>query len=101
METVATENSTCSNGFAGIEDTLKGVCCDAACGMCGGVGCGNLPGLTGSECCSDIIETSGSLCDEVGQAPCILAPPCKCFFKCLLALIEVIFITVWCCIQAR
>lgn len=39
-------SSTCSNGLAGIEDAINLNCCDAACGVCGGAGCGNVTGLT-------------------------------------------------------
>ena len=44
--TVAAEDSVCSNGLPGIEAEM--VCCDAACGVCGGATCGNRPGLTGA-----------------------------------------------------
>lgn len=76
--TVAQDNTTCSNGFDGVEDTIKGVCCNPACPMCGGAGCGNYPGLTSADCCSETIEATGDACDEVGQAPCVLPAPCKC-----------------------
>ncbi|CAM9361846.1 unnamed protein product [Ascophyllum nodosum] len=70
-----TSNDTCSNGFSGFEDTVNFVCCDAACGLCGGPGCGNVPGLTGNECCSETIATNGTLCSVAGEAPCILEIP--------------------------
>ncbi|CAN0485327.1 unnamed protein product, partial [Scytosiphon promiscuus] len=35
---------TCSNGVQGIQN--GNVCCDGACGECGGMGCSGLPGGT-------------------------------------------------------
>lgn len=66
-------NSTCSNGLAGIESS--DVCCDAACGQCGGAGCGNIPGLEASDCCSSTIAATGQLCSVTNVAPCQLDTP--------------------------
>eukprot|EP00752_Nemacystus_decipiens_P010756 g9573.t1 len=72
----ATDNSTtCSNGLAGIEDPVNLICCDAACGQCGGAGCGSIPGLTGLDCCSDEIEATAELCSVTNAAPCVIDPP--------------------------
>lgn len=65
-------NSTCSNGLTGIEDEVNGACCVAACGTCGGEGCGNIPGLSGDDCCSTIITSNGTLCSVSNSAPCIM-----------------------------
>ena len=70
---VAANDTTCSNGLAGIESGE--VCCDAACGVCGGATCGNLPGLTGADCCIGEIETAAELCSVKGSAPCVVDPP--------------------------
>ncbi|CAM9224565.1 unnamed protein product [Choristocarpus tenellus] len=72
-QAVGNLTSTCSNGFPGIEDSVLDVCCSASCGVCGGQGCGNIPGTGGaSDCCSSTIATEGSFCDETGAAPCIM-----------------------------
>ncbi|CAN0441619.1 unnamed protein product, partial [Hapterophycus canaliculatus] len=63
---------TCSNGLPGYEDPVNLICCDPACGLCGGTGCGDVPGLSGAECCSAEIELSGQLCSVTGSAPCIV-----------------------------
>lgn len=57
----------CSTGLgAGL------ACCEAACGSCGGTGCGSRPG--GAEsCCSGRISTSGRSCHAFAP-PCILDP---------------------------
>lgn len=74
-------NSTCSNGLAGVEDTLTDICCTAACGQCGGEGCGSIPGLSNTDCCSATIEATGSLCSVTGSAPCIVDPPGRSWFS--------------------
>lgn len=63
----------CSNGLPGIE--AQEVCCDAACGTCGGAECGNQFGLTGADCCIAEIEATGQLCSVTGAAPCVVDPP--------------------------
>ncbi len=57
----------CDGGIAS-----SGVCCDAACGQCGGQGCGGRPGGS-SACCTGVIKRSGVDC-SFAQAPCILSP---------------------------
>lgn len=72
---VADPNATCSNGLAGIEDADGTVCCDAACGQCGGDGCGDVAGFSDADCCSATIEGSGELCSIALAAPCKVDPP--------------------------
>lgn len=69
-------DSVCSNGLVGIE--ADEVCCELSCGVCGGVGCGNVPGLTGDQCCVATIEATGDLCSMTGAAPCRVDPPGEC-----------------------
>ncbi|CAM9402588.1 unnamed protein product [Laminaria digitata] len=74
VEAVTTDsNSTCSNGLSGIEDNEA--CCLAACGQCGGTGCGSISGLAASDCCSSTIAASGTLCSVTNAAPCMLDTP--------------------------
>ncbi|CAM9469864.1 unnamed protein product [Sphacelaria rigidula] len=73
--TVAQSNTTCSNGYEGVEDPIKGVCCNPACPTCGGLGCGDYPGLSSSDCCSGTIASFGDQCEDVAQAPCVLPAP--------------------------
>ncbi|MBM4354462.1 MAG: hypothetical protein FJ109_11835 [Deltaproteobacteria bacterium] len=47
-----------------------GACCPASCGVCGGKGCGALPGGA-SNCCSSTILESGKKCSSK-PPPCIL-----------------------------
>lgn len=75
IEVANDTTAMCSNGYSGVEDTVAGVCCVQACGQCGGVGCGDIPGLSASDCCSATIETTGVQCNTVGVAPCIMSPP--------------------------
>ncbi|CAM9821581.1 unnamed protein product [Pylaiella littoralis] len=72
---IADPNATCSNGLAGIEDADGTVCCDAACGQCGGDGCGDVAGFSDADCCSATIEGSGELCSIALAAPCKVDPP--------------------------
>ncbi|CAM9982062.1 unnamed protein product, partial [Scytosiphon promiscuus] len=62
----------CAEGIAGFAHDV--VCCPVACGQCGGSGCENIEGTAGaSDCCSDVILTSGQTCDATGGvSPCIL-----------------------------
>ena len=48
------------------------VCCPEACGVCGGSGCGNIPGTTTDDCCASTIADSGVYCVDGVKAPCIL-----------------------------
>ena len=75
LDVTGDSNSTCSNGLAGFEDTVNLVCCDVACGLCGGPGCGNVVGLTGNDCCSETIANNGTLCSVAGEAPCVIDLP--------------------------
>ncbi|CAB1096849.1 MEP10 [Ectocarpus sp. CCAP 1310/34] len=45
------------------------VCCSAACGTCGGSGCGSRAGLTANECCTSTITAANVPC---GSAPCVV-----------------------------
>ena len=65
--------TVCSNGLSGVE--ADEICCALSCGLCGGVGCGSVPGLTGDQCCITTIEASGELCSITGAAPCRVDPP--------------------------
>ena len=49
-----------------------GICCDAACGMCGGRGCSHRSGGRGN-CCQQSIRKSERLCSN-GPPPCIMDP---------------------------
>ncbi|CAB1109038.1 unnamed protein product [Ectocarpus sp. CCAP 1310/34] len=71
----ADNSTTCSNGIVGIEDPVNLICCDAACGLCGGPGCGNVTGLTGLDCCSEEIAVVNDLCSVTNEAPCVMDPP--------------------------
>ncbi len=44
----------------------------AACGQCGGKGCGTRAGLTGADCCIGNIMTDGPKCSVQGKAPCVV-----------------------------
>ncbi|CAM9267001.1 unnamed protein product [Ascophyllum nodosum] len=63
--------SNCSNGLPGYRD--GNVCCKEACGLCGGVGCGEVNGTAGSsDCCPSSIQESGVFCEDGVEAPCII-----------------------------
>ncbi|CAM9387609.1 unnamed protein product, partial [Sphacelaria rigidula] len=63
--------SVCSNGLAGYQD--GSVCCLESCGMCGGVGCGNVSGTNGaSDCCPSSILQSNQICGGSIVAPCVI-----------------------------
>jgi len=49
----------------------KDICCNEACGTCGGSGCGSRPG-GGSNCCSGTIRDSGVMCID-SDPPCIIS----------------------------
>ncbi len=44
----------CSNGVYGVESSNGAACCDAGCGLCGGVGCSGFgaPALGADDCCA-------------------------------------------------
>ena len=72
---------TCSNDLPGVEDA--GACCVAACGICGGSGCGDRArdaGLSGDDCCVAAIRDAGVYCDDSMAAPCLIGSG-KCFNK--------------------
>jgi hypothetical protein len=51
------------------------VCCDAACGSCGGNGCGQRPG-GGELCCVGAITRANVMCsDNGGVPPCLIDDP--------------------------
>lgn len=79
LGTVAANDTTCSNGFAGVDNGL--ICCDAACGVCGGATCGSIPGLTGADCCLTEISEANELCSVKGSAPCVIDPPGEFHFR--------------------
>lgn len=69
---LADANSTCDNGMTGVQDSDTDVCCPLECGtLCGGEGCGSIPGVDSSQCCAAAIILSSQSCDQTGQAPCI------------------------------
>jgi hypothetical protein len=45
-------------------------CCSAACGTCGGAGCGDLPGGLGA-CCVESIYSAGLSCNS-NEPPCVI-----------------------------
>lgn len=67
----------CKDGIlASISDPLQfvdDICCPAACGKCGGPGCGSRPGGS-SQCCEGTIIESGVGCAK-HSAPCIVFNP--------------------------
>lgn len=64
--------TTCSNGLEGVQDSEGIVCCNPACGVCGGSECGGNPGLSTGDCCVGTILTSGESCNVTESAPCVL-----------------------------
>ena len=50
-----------------------GVCCDAACGTCGGSDCSKRPGGS-ANCCTGTIKARGVSCGQSG-APCTMGDP--------------------------
>ncbi|CAN0481648.1 unnamed protein product, partial [Hapterophycus canaliculatus] len=63
-------DSTCIDGVSGILSP-DGYCCTLSCGTCGGGGCHSRPGGV-SSCCGSQILSSGVMCDESEEAPCIV-----------------------------
>ncbi|CAM9635574.1 unnamed protein product [Pylaiella littoralis] len=64
--------STCTNGFAGVQN--DNICCAENCGQCGGAGCGSINGTGGSgACCAGTIAVNGTDCAVAMEAPCIIA----------------------------
>ncbi|CAM9946003.1 unnamed protein product [Ascophyllum nodosum] len=64
--------SGCGSGISGIKSGRGEICCVKGCGKCGGSGCGAIDGYTADECCEGNIESSGVLCEDTGEAPCII-----------------------------
>jgi hypothetical protein len=64
-----TQGSASTYCSRGIEH--GGACCAAACGSCGGSGCGSLPGGS-SQCCSGTILNSGVICKKAEDVACII-----------------------------
>jgi hypothetical protein len=50
--------------------SASGTCCPASCGVCGGKGCGSLPGGV-SNCCNGAIEDAGKPCSS-NPPPCVM-----------------------------
>jgi len=59
----------CSAGL-----TAGGVCCDPACGTCGGSGCSGRGGKNRKCCVSEIVEL-GKQCGSSTDTSCVLPPP--------------------------
>lgn len=66
-EDSVTSDLTCANG---ILSNNEKICCDSACGSCGGSGCGSRTG-GGANCCQGTITSAGKYCDT-NEAPCIM-----------------------------
>jgi hypothetical protein len=58
----------CSNGIP--NDSGK-ICCDASCGVCGGVGCKDRPGGE-AACCGREIKISGKVCASDTDTACFM-----------------------------
>mmetsp|Transcript_21399 Transcript_21399/g.63344 ORF Transcript_21399/g.63344 Transcript_21399/m.63344 type:complete len:423 (-) Transcript_21399:199-1467(-) len=56
---------------AGVQDPSRKVCCNAACGLCGGRGCSGRPGGP-RQCCVPAILSSGRVCESRTDVACIL-----------------------------
>eukprot|EP01062_Namystynia_karyoxenos_P017091 TRINITY_DN1627_c0_g1_i4.p1 TRINITY_DN1627_c0_g1~~TRINITY_DN1627_c0_g1_i4.p1 ORF type:complete len:594 (+),score=95.73 TRINITY_DN1627_c0_g1_i4:106-1782(+) len=61
---------TCAGGV--VDDVAGDICCLAACGTCGGSGCGLRTGRA-ADCCGSSIRASGRSCHTSG-APCVIPP---------------------------
>lgn len=65
---------TCPGEIPGIVSGDGSVCCDAACGRCGGSACQKLPGGA-NNCCiggrNGVLANSDN-CGTAGAAPCVL-----------------------------
>eukprot|EP00752_Nemacystus_decipiens_P011493 g10205.t1 len=66
-------DTTCSNGFPGVESANGKTCCMAYCIECAGVGCSNRG--NSSDCCATEIAVESQDCDVAGEAPCFITPP--------------------------
>ena len=60
-----------ANCSAGVEDPSRKVCCNAACGLCGGRGCSGRPGGP-RQCCVPPILRTGRVCESQADVACIL-----------------------------
>ncbi|CAN0366093.1 unnamed protein product, partial [Ectocarpus fasciculatus] len=69
----AAADSTCSNGFPGVESENGKTCCLTSCGFCAGDGCSNQGNAT--DCCATEIFLHGEECDVAGSAPCHIITP--------------------------
>ncbi|CAM9640682.1 unnamed protein product [Ectocarpus sp. 6 AP-2014] len=69
----ADADSTCSNGFPGVESENGKTCCLTSCGFCAGDGCSNQGNAT--DCCATEISLHGEECDIAGSAPCYVVTP--------------------------
>ncbi|CAN0421213.1 unnamed protein product, partial [Ectocarpus sp. 12 AP-2014] len=61
----ADADSTCSNGFPGVESENGKTCCLTSCGFCAGDGCSNQGNAT--DCCATEISLYGEECDIAGS----------------------------------
>eukprot|EP01062_Namystynia_karyoxenos_P017088 TRINITY_DN1627_c0_g1_i1.p1 TRINITY_DN1627_c0_g1~~TRINITY_DN1627_c0_g1_i1.p1 ORF type:complete len:451 (+),score=87.93 TRINITY_DN1627_c0_g1_i1:106-1353(+) len=61
---------TCAGGV--VDDVAGDICCLAACGTCGGSGCGLRTGRA-ADCCGSSIRASGRSC-HTSVAPCVMTP---------------------------
>lgn len=60
----------CISGVPGIRN--KDICCHKDCGECGGGGCGQIPGLDSTDCCTGKIQDTGDPCSVTGKGPCVM-----------------------------
>lgn len=65
------EDPTCSNGIPLLTTTSASVCCNLACGTCGGTGCGSKWIKSSNDCCQATIVAANISC-RYSRAPCVL-----------------------------
>lgn len=65
------EDPTCATGITATQGTNR-VCCDSACGTCGGDGCGTRPGGSFNCCVTNILSANVSC--QYSKPPCIVSP---------------------------
>jgi hypothetical protein len=68
-----TSDPKCVSGVRGTTDDGLVVCCDKACGTCGGEGCSERPGGA-NNCCASFIEADGESCLS-NMPPCVFTDP--------------------------
>ena len=57
--------------FGGIPNSNENACCDASCGICGGVGCSDRYDRYGMNCCVRQIPEQ-QICGDWQDPPCLL-----------------------------